>query len=293
MNRRISLVLVMVLLGVILVACGSQAEVEPTSEALPGPLAELSATRTAIALLPPEPSATPMPDVAARPNCNNVSAYVQDVTVPDGTLFVENQPFVKTWRVRNDGDCTWGDGYSLVFSGGDAMTDNFSVPITQTTEPGNMIDLSVDLVSPAQPGKYRGEWKLESPYGEIFGEGPDDSGVWVQIEVGPEGTRTVPLGGSIAGTVYRDANGNSKFDPGEQGVPGASVSLHPNSSCDAINSEGITTTTDQDGGYSFKGLDQDTYCLVAASGTAYQDVRTVILGDMQDLTGIDLQWRAQ
>src|SRR5690349_3289746 len=45
-----------------------------------------------------------------------------DVNIPDGTPMTLNQDFVKTWKIRNTGTCSWGDGYGLIFSHGERMS---------------------------------------------------------------------------------------------------------------------------------------------------------------------------
>ena len=48
----------------------------------------------------------------------NELRWVADVTVPDETSVEAGETFVKTWRVRNSGETTWGQGYTLGFFNG-------------------------------------------------------------------------------------------------------------------------------------------------------------------------------
>jgi hypothetical protein len=111
------------------------------------------------------------------------STYVADVTVPDGTDFNPGESFTKTWRLRNSGSSTWSTSYSLVFIGGDKMGDNTSVAVPLEVAPGAEVELSVVLVAPNTPGRYRGWWKMLNASGQYF----DDS-VYVEIDVVGEGT---------------------------------------------------------------------------------------------------------
>ncbi|MBN9348856.1 MAG: hypothetical protein J0I48_22080 [Devosia sp.] len=43
--------------------------------------------------------------------------FVRDVSVPDGTILQPNEPFVKTWRFRNELDRPWPLGTRLLFVG--------------------------------------------------------------------------------------------------------------------------------------------------------------------------------
>ncbi|MDZ7843387.1 MAG: NBR1-Ig-like domain-containing protein [Anaerolineales bacterium] len=122
------------------------------------------------------------PDPEAN-SCDQIR-FVKDVTVPDGTEFTPGEEFTKTWRLENAGTCSWTLGYSLVFDRGDALSGPAAVQLTaDEIQPGETIDLSVDLVAPAEPGSYQGFWKLRNARGERFGVGEDWNPFWVQIEV--------------------------------------------------------------------------------------------------------------
>jgi hypothetical protein len=109
---------------------------------------------------------------------------VQDVTVPDGTTFLPNQSFTKTWRLRNTGTCTWNSDYDLVFVDGDSMEGASAVPLSGSVLPGSTVDLSIDLESPGSAGTYRGNYKLRNAGGVLFGIGDNAASVfWVEIKV--------------------------------------------------------------------------------------------------------------
>ncbi len=87
------------------------------------------------------------------------------------------QMFTKTWRIRNTGTCTWGEGYTLEFVKGHAMTSQSSYPIPRTG-PGGSVDLSVLMKAPATSGAYQGHWVLKNPQGV-----PLAPALWVKINV--------------------------------------------------------------------------------------------------------------
>jgi len=134
--------------------------------------------------LPP----TPLPTVTKAPTqppaaCDAIK-FVKDVTVPDNTQVSPNAPFIKTWRLRNTGTCTWTTSYALVFVSGDPMGAPKSTPLTENVPPGNAADISVSLVAPGQPGTYRANFKLRNAGGQVFGLGDDGSKpFWAQIKV--------------------------------------------------------------------------------------------------------------
>ena len=119
--------------------------------------------------------------------CNR-AWFLGDVTVPDGTVYAPGETFTKTWKLRNVGDCTWTTDYSLVFSTGDQMGGPVSINLPASVGPREEIDLSVDLVAPAIPGSYRGNWLLKNATGELFGIGVQwntlaNKPFWVAIDV--------------------------------------------------------------------------------------------------------------
>jgi hypothetical protein len=67
--------------------------------------------------VPPTITPSPVPPAPGPSSCTNTAAFVQDVTVPDGTNWAPGQAFNKIWQVRNTGTCTWS-GYQLAFASG-------------------------------------------------------------------------------------------------------------------------------------------------------------------------------
>ena len=57
--------------------------------------------------------------------------FMGDISVPDGSLFRPDEPFIKTWRIRNNGETTWSQKYALVFNKGTLMN---GPPVIQLSE---------------------------------------------------------------------------------------------------------------------------------------------------------------
>lgn len=132
------------------------------------------------------PAVTPSP-TPTQGVCDQ-AGFEKDVTIPDNTILSAGEKFTKTWRLRNDGTCTWNSGYGLVFDRGDAMGGPASTALTTgTVAPGETIDISVELTAPDSPGTYQGYWKLRNPSGQVFGLGAErDKDFWVKIKVAPD-----------------------------------------------------------------------------------------------------------
>ncbi len=120
------------------------------------------------------PSATP------TPNCDKAT-FVDDVTVVDNTVMTPGQTFTKTWRIKNTGTCSWTPSYAVVFSSGNQMSGPTTQALTSNVNPGQTVDISVELTAPTAAGTYRGDWKLRNASGTAF------SSFYVQIVVTPGG----------------------------------------------------------------------------------------------------------
>ncbi len=156
-----------------------------TGGAIPSVPVIIVPTNTSLPTNTPLPSATPIPPTATPiPIPCDRGQFVSDQSVPDNTEIAAGTTFVKTWRLKNNGSCTWTSGYALVFYNGDAMSGPASAPITNgTVPPGSTIDISVTLIAPTTPGTYKGNWRLRNAGGATFGIGPEaDQSFWVQIK---------------------------------------------------------------------------------------------------------------
>jgi len=92
-----------------------------------------------------------------------------DVTIPDGTPMTPGQEFVKTWKIKNTGECTWGDDYSLIYSYGEKMSGQ-PVPFGVVVAPGQEIDVSINFKAPTKIGEYTSAWQMVNPKGVVFGD---------------------------------------------------------------------------------------------------------------------------
>jgi hypothetical protein len=76
--------------------------------------------------------------------------------------------FTKTWRLKNTGTCSWTPAYAVVFFSGEAMSGPAVQALTANVNPGQTVDLSVNLKAPATEGTYTGYWKLRNAAGVTF-----------------------------------------------------------------------------------------------------------------------------
>jgi hypothetical protein len=130
------------------------------------------------------PTSTRTPTATATPKPCDSARFISDVTIPDNSRISPGVRFIKTWRLQNNGTCTWTSDYELVFMEGDRMSGPSAVSLGTTVDPGESVDISVSLTAPGTVGEYRGYWALRNTSNRIFGIGGDAAGsFWVDIEV--------------------------------------------------------------------------------------------------------------
>ncbi len=131
----------------------------------------------------PDPTPTP----TSAPGCIDAAIFVKDVTIPDETYIDPGKSFIKVWRLRNSGTCTWTSQYALSFQSGYRMGAASTIPLGGEIEPGQAVDLRIDLQAPQIWGSYWGFWMLRNASGQLFGTGDNgNSPVWVKIITEPE-----------------------------------------------------------------------------------------------------------
>ncbi len=130
-------------------------------------------------------SATP----TQKPTPCDWAAYVDDISIPDGTLLLPGQDFTKTWKLKNIGTCTWTPDYAIVFMEGSSLGAPASVKLNNTIVPGSTIDVSVTMKAPNAAGSYTSNWLLKNASGNTFGLGTSARAYfWVKIQVNDLGT---------------------------------------------------------------------------------------------------------
>ncbi len=105
-----------------------------------------------------------------------------DVNVPDGTQMTPGQQFVKTWKIKNDGGCTWGAGYTIVYAGYTDQMSGVAQPINGVIGPGQEVEISVSFKAPLKAGEYVSAWTLQNANGIRF-YGPAGRPIYVKIVV--------------------------------------------------------------------------------------------------------------
>lgn len=246
----------------------------------------------------------PAPEVDLT-NCTNSFDFIEDLNIPDDTVFAPGDTFEKRWLLLNNGTCPWNEQYAVAFVDGDLQPDSTAVPFENVVVAGQTVEVAVPFTAPQEEGTYRGNFQLQDSNGTLFGvNGLIEEAFWAQIVVGvPEPTpeaNSATIGGVVWDDVcFINADGSPSagcVEIGESGFYRADGSLNFNDgrladitvtlaqgSCNddgTVNAANIvaTTLTDSAGLYRFENLEADTYC-VAVNALSDDNVNLLIPGD--------------
>jgi len=114
-----------------------------------------------------------------------VAKHIADVTIPDHSELPADTPVTKTWRLRNVGVLAWPADSQLIFIS--RRGDNLNGPervLVGAVEPQQDVDVSVTFITPSEPGRYIGYYRMATSEGAKFGQR-----VWVSFVVPALATR--------------------------------------------------------------------------------------------------------
>jgi hypothetical protein len=137
----------------------------------------IAVTPTPVPVVTAVPTRQAAPAATSESDCSNLLAYVNDLTIPDGSMFSPGETIDKRWLVENQGTCNWNSRYSLRLTGGEPM----DVPVEQSLVPalaGSQAVIRIGFTAPSEPGKYRSAWQAYTPDARPFGDP-----VFIEIEV--------------------------------------------------------------------------------------------------------------
>jgi hypothetical protein len=149
-----------IVVGLVLVGCHAAPETATPISWTPLPIAQAT------------PTSTPVPTQQVLPRtqfCEDDARFLEDITIPDGTIVVPGAELDKRWSVQNSGTCDWGPGYRLVR----VVDDPFEGPDSLALYParsGMAAVWQVVLKAPLVPGDYLSRWQAQDPNGQFFGD---------------------------------------------------------------------------------------------------------------------------
>ncbi len=108
------------------------------------------------------------------------SKFINDLNYFDGTPVETGHTFLKGWQLYNNGETTWGEGYTAVRTSGSYGPASFKIP---ATAPGKLADIGASFTAPSTLGLSRATYYLRNPSGQTFGEP-----FWVELDVQDSGS---------------------------------------------------------------------------------------------------------
>ncbi len=155
-------------------------EAKSTSTSLP----VITLTPPSLASLTPVTTkAPPTAPTGVAPLCTASASFISE-TIPDGTITSPGSVFTKIWRIKNTGTCSWNSSWKFVYVSGDLLGGATVYDFPQPAAPGDTVNVPVVFTAPQEGGSYRGYWKIQSPWGLVFGDTDSGNAFWVDIVVG-------------------------------------------------------------------------------------------------------------
>ncbi|MBX3004280.1 MAG: hypothetical protein KF821_00445 [Anaerolineales bacterium] len=156
--------------GTLIAQGQGQAEPSATSEAPTQTPFVVTATFTNTPAQPLATSTnTPLPATSVPATGCYQAYFVADISVPDNTQMTKGQTFTKTWRIRNNGTCTWTSDFDIVYTSGTNLASVSSVDLPKEVKPGETVDISIPMTAPSSDGSYRSSWVIKASNGYSFG----------------------------------------------------------------------------------------------------------------------------
>jgi hypothetical protein len=122
---------------------------------------------------------------ATNPASPDVAEWISQ-SPADYTSMAPGAAFKMTWTLKNTGKSTWTRTYQLRFFANNPLGGPAAVNLSRDVLPGEMIDITIDLVAPGSPGDYHSIWVLTSDKtGNFY---PVD--IWIKVGSAPAATQT-------------------------------------------------------------------------------------------------------
>lgn len=101
-------------------------------------------------------------DVYRIDDCEDDIEILTENGLQEGAVVRPGVEVTATWGIKNSGTCTWGEGYSWVFTGGEPVIVLSSNGVARTA-PGEATEVEIVFVAPTELGRHSAQWQLQSP----------------------------------------------------------------------------------------------------------------------------------
>ena len=205
-NRKVNFLSILMLFTLLLSSCGGvdiESDTIATAVAMTVSAQETEKAQATVTPVPTEADPTSTPDAAdaastpvnaptfAPPTAPGpvgsgdpcLLANLISETIPDGTVMQPGETFFKTWRLKNNGTCTWNSAYKIIYWSGDLMGGLLEYQFPEIVSPGEEVNVTLFMKAPSSNGNVSSYWKLQSEWGGQFGVGQYDQPFYVQVNV--------------------------------------------------------------------------------------------------------------
>lgn len=158
--------------GLLFIGCRRQPQGAPPGVFVPPPVQPVTA---AVGAVTATPSADHFP--TPTPPCQDALTYLEDLTIPDGTVVAPGEALDKQWKVRNSGTCNWDERYRLRLVDGVPLGAEKELPLYPARAGAEAV-IRILFTAPEKPGLYISTWQAVNPAGQYFGDP-----IYIQIRV--------------------------------------------------------------------------------------------------------------
>ncbi len=134
-----------------------------------GVISEQFIAPTLIATIFKTPTIDPFqPTLDPRGPCTDNLTFLDDLSVPDGTVVEPGEEVVKQWQVQNSGSCEWTARYSLrnISGGSYGAEARQKLPVIP---PGETGVIEITFTAPDIAGGHFSGWQAYDARGKPFG----------------------------------------------------------------------------------------------------------------------------
>jgi hypothetical protein len=110
---------------------------------------------------------TPLP--ISTPTCTDNLAFLEDLSLPDGSVVKPGDRLDKRWLVENNGSCNWDEHYRLKFMSGAELSASMDQALYPARS-GAKATIRILFTAPSESGTYQSAWQAYNPQGQAFGD---------------------------------------------------------------------------------------------------------------------------
>jgi len=163
----ISLIISLMMMAILITGCLRPLQADPLESDVP---AFVPPT-----VIPPTPTEEKLESTKQSINstqeisCIDNLTFIQDETIPDGTIVAPGTEIEKSWELKNSGTCNWGPGYIIQLVSGEALGAESPQDLFPARS-GSSLTIEIIFLAPDEPGNYRSVWQAYNPTENAFGD---------------------------------------------------------------------------------------------------------------------------